>query len=93
MNRNKKDSCVSVKVTYKFINPSKDSGVVVTAENYEFGADKPAELWILIMAYVWRLIKFYTQCFPDKKVDEVNEQIQKAAKELAGVYVEKTLKG
>ena len=88
MNHNKKDSCVSVKVTYKFKNPPKDSGVVITAENYEFGADKPAELWILIMSFIWQLLKFYMQCFPEK-IDETNEQIQKAAKELAGVYVEK----
>jgi hypothetical protein len=88
MNQNKKESCVSVKVTYKFKNPPKDAGAVITAESYEFGADKPAELWILIMGYIWQLIKFYMNCFPND-IDKVNQQIQKAATELSKVYVEK----
>jgi hypothetical protein len=80
-------SHISTKVTYKLNKPVKEfSGI--TSEIYEFGADKPAELWILIMAYNWELIKFYSDCFPEK-IDEINEQIQKAAKELAGIYAEK----
>jgi hypothetical protein len=81
------NSFVSTKVTYKLNKPSKNRSLV-TSSTFTFGAEKSAELWILIMAYNWELIKFYLDCFPEK-IDETNEQIQKAAKELAGVYVEK----
>jgi hypothetical protein len=57
---------VSTKVTYKLNKPPKNRSLV-TSETFNFGADKPAELWILIMAYNWELIKFYSDCFPEKK--------------------------
>jgi len=71
-----------------YFKDSPESYLGITADCWNIGKKEPAPLHALIVVSVRRIADFYSRCFRELSIDDLNAEIQKAVNTLSTLRFE-----